>query len=221
MGCCGEPIENPNPMGANRAVAFNPGAVNMQPNPQQGMQWQQEKQQFQQPNVSTPPPAMQFGQQNLQMQQVPLLLLQPQWNQAGQAPQWNQQPIQNPQWTQTPTQTPQQWQQHAQQPQWAPPQNQAQQFNPYAMSYSPQPANSPTLYNGSSDSKFQHPPVHLLPMVQMAIPLQTAHLPCKPPHPFTPSQQRICRYQVAAQHPLGRLGLFLASSRLPTRGSCR
>lgn len=146
MGCCGEPIDNNNPMAANRAAPYNPAAVNNQPNPQMGMQWQQEKQQFQPPSVPSPPPAVQYGQQNLQMQQVPMQ--QPQW--TGQTQQWGQQPVQTPQWTQPQAQTPQ-WQQPIQQ-QWPPQQNQAQPFNPYAMSPSPQPANTPTLY-GSSDSK--------------------------------------------------------------------
>lgn len=124
-----------------------PGAVNNQPNPQMGMQWQQEKQQqFQQPNVPSPPPAMQYGQPNMQLQQAPMQ--QPQWTQPSQTPQWNQQPAQTPQWTPPPAQTPQ-WQQPVQQQQQWAPQNQPQQFNPYA---SPQPATTPTLY-GSSDSK--------------------------------------------------------------------
>lgn len=61
MGCCGEPIDKAEAQELNRAIPFETKAINQQPSPQPGIQWQQEKQPFQLPNVPTPPPVLQYG----------------------------------------------------------------------------------------------------------------------------------------------------------------
>ncbi|KAK7676062.1 hypothetical protein QCA50_020986 [Cerrena zonata] len=61
-GCCGEPVEETNPDAYNRAMANSGQMMTQQPGPQQNLQWQ-EKAQYVPPNVPTPPPALQYGQQ--------------------------------------------------------------------------------------------------------------------------------------------------------------
>lgn len=101
MGCCGESREDPIPEEGNRITPFKEGGpIAQQPSSQSTPQWQ-EKASFQPPSLSTPPPALQYGQ-NGQNQ-----LHQP----------WAQQP--------------------------------ATPFNPYALTSSPPPATSPTMFNGS------------------------------------------------------------------------
>ncbi|THH28180.1 hypothetical protein EUX98_g6007 [Antrodiella citrinella] len=65
MGCCGEPVDSPELQELNRVVPFQqPKALNQQPSPQPNIQWQQEKQGFQQPTIPSPPPVLQnqYGQ---------------------------------------------------------------------------------------------------------------------------------------------------------------
>lgn len=62
MGCCGEPIDTPTPGDSNRVTPFDTKAVTQQPSRQPGIQWQAEKQDFQQPIIPSPPPTLQYGQ---------------------------------------------------------------------------------------------------------------------------------------------------------------
>lgn len=62
MGCCGESRDEPVAEEGNRITPFKQGEpVNQQPSPQSTPHWQ-EKASFQPPNLSTPPPALQYGQ---------------------------------------------------------------------------------------------------------------------------------------------------------------
>ncbi|KAI0695313.1 actin-like ATPase domain-containing protein [Cytidiella melzeri] len=69
MSCCGESRDKPIPEEGNRVTPFKEGQpVTQQPSAQSLPQWQ-EKAIFQPPNIATPPPAVQYAQQQNQLHQ--------------------------------------------------------------------------------------------------------------------------------------------------------
>lgn len=88
MGCCGEPVDKTSPQELNRIVPFETKAVGQQPSPQPGIQWQQEKQVFQQPIVPSPPPVLQYGHAQPQAMQYDYTTKMQ--NSIGSQPQWSQ-----------------------------------------------------------------------------------------------------------------------------------